>query len=348
MRFLLRAGTLGALLVLAVACGRRGGEGAARAAQAADGEPGKSVVRENAAGAPLPHVRLQTDWFPQAEHGGFYQALARGFYREAGLDVELLPGGPGAGIKLRLARGDAEFAMSKSDDVIAAVSGGLPFVLVMATMQHDPQAVMVHAGSPVHSLRDLAGRLVIASPSMTWIPYVKQRYGISFDLKPNTYGLGEFLARPDGIQQCLATNEPYFAQQHGKPVRTLSLAESGWDCYPAVMCRRELVRQTPEIARAFVAASVRGWRDYIEGDPAPADALILQRNPQMTAGLLAFSRAAMRDEHLVRGDATKGEDYGRITPARIAEEIGTLVKLNVIPSALPVESVLTTEFLPAP
>ena len=55
-------------------------------------------ARQQAAVSPATGLRkvvLQSDWFPQAEHGGFYQALAKGFYREAGLDVEILPGGPG-------------------------------------------------------------------------------------------------------------------------------------------------------------------------------------------------------------------------------------------------------------
>jgi hypothetical protein len=95
-------------------------------------------ARKEAAIAPaatsLRKVVLQSDWFPQAEHGGFYQALAKGFYREAGLDVEILPGGPGATIKLSVAKGTADFGMYRSDDVIVAASRGLPLVIVGAVM----------------------------------------------------------------------------------------------------------------------------------------------------------------------------------------------------------------------
>ena len=146
-------------------------------------------------------VVLQTDWFPQAEHGGFYQALAKGYYAQAGLDVTILSGGPGVGIKLNVARGDADFGMMRSDDLMVAAARGMPFVMVSATLQHDPQAVMVHAASPIKSLRDLNGHVVIASISMAWIPHVQKKYGIKFDLKPNTYGLEEFLANPQAAQQ---------------------------------------------------------------------------------------------------------------------------------------------------
>src|SRR5581483_6047558 len=129
--------------------------------------------------------------------------------------------------------------------------------------------LMVHDGSPVKTFRDLGGRVITASPSMTWIPYLQKKYAIHFDLKPNTYGLGEFLANPEAIQQCLVTNEPFFAEQRGQRVRTLMLAASGYDCYHAVFARREFAAANPAVVTAFVAASIRGWRDYLEGDPTP-------------------------------------------------------------------------------
>ena len=114
----------------------------------------------------LPQLRkviFQSDWFPQAEHGGFYQALAKGFYREAGLDVEIRSGGPGVGIKVPVATGDVDFGMNRSDDVMVVASRGLPLVMVAAVFQHDPQALMVHAESPVKTFKDLNGRAIIAS-----------------------------------------------------------------------------------------------------------------------------------------------------------------------------------------
>jgi NitT/TauT family transport system substrate-binding protein len=332
MNFPWRLVGCGTIAVLLAACGRQpAAPGATAAAQEATAR--RKVV-------------LQTDWFPQAEHGGFYQALAKGFYAEAGLDVEIWPGGPGAGIKLKVARGDADFGMQRSDDLIVAAARGLPFLMVATTMQHDPQAVMVHDENPVRTLRDLAGRTVIASPSMTWIPYLKKKYGIEFHLKPNTYGLGEFRADRTAIQQCYVTNEPFFAQQHGLAVRTLALAEAGYDCYPAIFCRKEFAKTSPEAVRAFVGATIRGWRDYLQGDPAPADALILARNRDMTAALLKFSRDQMIARKLVEGDAAKGEDVGTFSLARVAQQAQMLLELKLLDAPVPVADVATTEFLP--
>ncbi|MGH7957162.1 MAG: ABC transporter substrate-binding protein [Opitutaceae bacterium] len=291
-------------------------------------------------------VILQTDWFPQGEHGGYYQALAKGFYAEAGLAVDIRPGGPGAGIKLKVARGDAHFGMLRSDDVILATGNGMPFVMVAATMQHDAQGLMVHAGSPVKTFKDLDGRVVIGNVGMAWFPYLEKRFEIKIERRQNTYGLGEFIANPDIIQQCLITNEPFFAEKNGRKIRTLPLSSSGYDCYQTVFTRRDFIRTSPEVIRAFVQASIRGWRDYLDGDPAPANEIILKRNREMTPELLTFSRDEMIRHAFVRGDPGKGEDIGRLSLERIADQMKTLVDLEILPRPVPVSDVATTEFLP--
>ena len=293
-----------------------------------------------ASAVPRTRVVLQTDWFPQGEHGGFYQALAAGHYAAAGLDAELWPGGPGAGIRLKVARGDADFGMLRADDVLLAASRGLPLVMVMATLQHEPLALMVHANSPVRAFPDLAGRTVIGNVGMAWFPYLERRFGITFEKRQNTYGLGEFLSRPELIQQVMVTNEPYFARAQGRDVRWLGLAESGYDPYHVVVARRSLVRDRPDLVRAFVQASIRGWHEYLTGDPAAADALILQRNPQMSEGLLAHSRRELIAGRFVTGDPDRGERIGRLDPARLAALATQLRELGILEAPLDLTDVV--------
>lgn len=297
--------------------------------------------------APLRKVVFQSDWFPQAEHGGFYQALAKGYYREVGLDVEIVSGGPGAGIKLKIAKGTADLGMIRSDDVAVAAGQGLPLLMVAATFQHDAEAILVHADSPVKTLRDLDGRTVIAPISMTFIPFIQKRFGIQFNLIPTTYGLGAFLANKEAIQTCFLTSEPFHARQKGVPVRVLPVTDAGYDVYQAIACRQKLARDEPELVRAFVAASLRGWRDYMAGDPTPANQLILQRNRDMTPEQLAYSRQAMVDHALVGGHPERGEGIGRLSLARIQGEIDLLREFNVLEKPLTAAQIATTEFLPA-
>ncbi len=306
-----------------------------------------SVPLSSAPAAPLRKVALQTDWFPQAEHGGFYQAVAKGYYRDVGLEVTIFPGGPGVGIKLRVAKGEADFGLLRSDDAALAVSQGLPLMLVMATMQHDAEALLVHAESPVKDFRDLNGRTVTAPVSMTWIPFIQKKYGIKFSLVPTTYSLATFLADRNVIQSCFLTSEPFLAGQHGVAVRTLPLTDTGYDVYQGVMCRSRLVREEPEVVRAFVAASIRGWRDYMEHDPAPANGLILSRNREMTAEQLDYSRRAMIEHALVEGHPDRGEATGQLSLERIQREIDVLREFHVLTVPLQAAQVATTDFLPA-
>jgi NitT/TauT family transport system substrate-binding protein len=137
------------------------------------------------------------------------------------------------------------------------------------------------------------------------------------------------------------------ARQRGVAVRTLAISASGYDAYHALFCRRELARTEPEVVRAFVAASIRGWNDYLEGDPAPAHAMILTRNKQMTPEFLAFSRGELIARSLVRGDEKRGESVGHLEPRRIAEQIERLRELKILSEPMTAESLATTEFLPA-
>lgn len=315
---------------------------AAGCAQEKETAPAKSKAPE------LRKVVLQSDWFPQAEHGGFYQALAKGFYRQAGLNVEIRPGGPGVGIKVPVATGDVDFGLNRSDDVIMVASQGLPLVMVAAVFQHDPQALMVHADSPVKTFKDLKGRAITASVGMSWIPFIQKKYGIKFDLKPNPYSIAGFLAEKETIQQCLVTNEPFFAQQQGVQVRTLSLADAGYDVYHTIICRRELVRLAPDVVRVFVNASIRGWRDYLDGDPTPAHDMILKRNTNMTREQLEFSRAEILIRQLVTGDRDRGEDIGQLSLGRLADQRDVLLDLKVLDASLPISGIATRDFLPPP
>src|ERR1700761_2460193 len=178
-------------------------------------------------------VTLQTDWYPQPEHGGFYDAQLRGYYKAEGLDVTILPGGPYVNSDQSVSMGKVQFAMGSSDHVLQAVGNDVPLVAVAATMQHDPQAVMVHENSPVKTFHDLDGHAVAIRLGLsTWFDYLVRRYQLQHVREvPATYSVANFLADPNYIQQIFVTSEPFFARQAGVPVRTLMISDTGYDPY---------------------------------------------------------------------------------------------------------------------
>ena len=297
------------------------------------------------AGAPTP-IAIQADWYAEAEEGGNYQALARGFYRDAGLDVTILNGGPGGFPFQKVVSGGAQFALGRSDDVILAVSRGLPILVVCAYMEKDPMAVIVHDESPVRDFGDLAGRVVMADPTSAWINYLKAQYHMEFGIIPLNYGLGQFMADRNFIVQGFATNEPYYIRQKGVAARTLIIANSGYNPYRVIYGNAAFIRAHPDAVRAFVGATLRGWQDFLEGDPAPAKKLIFARNESMTEDFMKFSTASMKENHFVTGDPAKGERLGLMTRKRMQEQVDLFVKLKVIAAPVPLERFVSFDFLP--
>jgi NitT/TauT family transport system substrate-binding protein len=289
---------------------------------------------------------LQTNWSAQPEQGGYYQAQARGYFKEAGITVRIDPGGPGAFPLQKVALGQADFGIGRSDDVILAVQQGLPLVMICAQLEHDPQAIAVHAESPIRRFEDLDGHTIKAVVGQVWLDYLKERYRIQFRVVPENYGFAQFAADPAMVQQSYLTSDAYYCSVHHVAVRMLPIFTSGYDAYRVVFTRRELLRRDPAAVRAFVRASVRGWEDFIGGDPAAAGALLVRDNPENTPELVAYDRAALRDGQLAAGNPALGECCGLMTRRRLADEIAILRKLKVLQAPLTVDQVATFDFLP--
>src|SRR3984957_11636285 len=135
--------------------------------------------RQSSSETGLTKVTLQADWYPQPEHGGFYTALLKNYYRDESLDVTIQPGGPYVSMEKQVSVGAAEFGMSSSDKTLESVADGQPLVAVAATMQRDPQGIMVRKDSPIHSFADLHGQTVAIKTGSTWFEYIEKRYSLT-------------------------------------------------------------------------------------------------------------------------------------------------------------------------
>lgn len=291
-------------------------------------------------------LRLQADWFPQPEQGGFFTALSKGGYGAEGLDVSILPLGQYSSALKVVASGGAEFGMASSDQILEAVSNGLPVVAIGASMQHDPQAVMVHKNSPVRDFAGLEGRSVAAQPGSTWFKYIVSQYRLK-DVRetPATHSIANFLADPNYIQQIFVTSEPYFVKNAGVEYRTLLISEAGYDPYRVFFVHKEYLARNPEVVTKFVRATIQGWKDYLR-DPEPANALIMKLNPAQNAGQIQFSLQALKEGRFVTGPDASGAETGKMTAARWASTNAQLTKLGIIRKPIDPTTAYTTKFLP--
>jgi len=300
---------------------------------------------------PLEKIAFGTNWVAQAEHGGFYQAVADGTYRRYGLDVAILQGGPNANNRLLLPVGRIDAFMSANTlQSFDAVEHNIPTLAVAAMFQKEPQVLIAHPDQGIETFEDLKKlTLYISKEGIAgYYQWLKADYG--FDeakVKPYTFNPQPFLADKRSGMQGYVTSEPYAIEKIGgfKPKMFL-LADHGFDTYSTLIeTRRELVERKPELVQRFVDASIIGWYNYIYGDNRPANALIKQHNREMTDELLAYSVARMREYGIVdSGDATT-LGIGAMTDARVKSFYDKMVRAGVVKRSTDPRKAYTLQFV---
>jgi NitT/TauT family transport system substrate-binding protein len=289
---------------------------------------------------PLEKVRFGTNWVAEAEHGGFYQAVADGTYRRFGLDVTIVPGGPNVNNRILLPVGKLDFYMSANTlQAFDAVANNIPTITIAAIFQKDPQVLLAHPGQGFETLQDLrkATLLVSKEGMATYFQWLKAEFGFREDrVKPYTFNPQPFLVDKNAAMQGYVTSEPFAVETQGgfKP-KIFLLADYGFSPYSTLVeTRRELVEKRPDLVQRFIDASVIGWYNYLYHDNAAANALIRQHNPEMSDALIAYSIAKMKEYGIVdSGDAlTLG--IGAMTEARIKGFFDSMVRAGVVSSTL--------------
>ncbi|MGA0605439.1 ABC transporter substrate-binding protein [Phenylobacterium sp. VNQ135] len=295
-------------------------------------------------------IRFATDWRAQAEHGGFYQALASGEYARRGLDVQIVQGGPGVNVPQLLAAGAVDLGMGSNSFIVMNLANeGVPVKAVAAFMQKDPQVLMAHPDTGAERIADLKGRPILlsdASVSAFWV-WLKAKYGFTDDqVRKYTFNPAPFIADKRAVQQGYVTSEPYTIQkQAGFAPKVFLLADEGYPGYATmVLAPDALIARNPAAVQAFVDATAKGWRDYLYGDPSAADALIRKDNPEMTQDVLDQAREKMKSYRIVEGD--EGLPVGAMTDARWTAFADLAKAQGVYPAALDPKRAYTLQFAP--
>jgi NitT/TauT family transport system substrate-binding protein len=296
-------------------------------------------------------VSFGTNWVAQAEHGGFYQALADGTYRKYNLDVTIVPGGPNVNNRLLLPAGRIDFFMSANTlQSFDAVENRVPTLAVAAIFQKDPQVLLAHPDAGIDKFEDLKRLTLFVSKEgiASYFQWLKADYG--FDetkVKPYTFNPQPFLADKRSAMQGYVTSEPYAIEKQGgfKPKMFL-LADQGFDAYSTLIeTRRNLVESKPDLVQRFVDASIVGWYNYLYRDNQAANALIRRSNPEMTEELLAYSVAAMKEHGIVDSGDTQTLGLGALTDARMRSFFDKMVRAGVTKPAIDYRLGYTTQFV---
>jgi NitT/TauT family transport system substrate-binding protein len=295
-------------------------------------------------------VSFGTDWKAEAEHGGYYQAIATGIYRGHGLEVTLRQGGPQVNHAQLLAAGRLDFNVApNSFGPLNFVSQNVPMVAVAAIFQKDPSVLIAHPGQGDDNLAALKGKpIMIGSDTrVTSWAFLKGKFGYTDDqIRPYTFSVAPFLADPKAIQQGYLSSEPFTIESQGvKPV-VLLLADAGYSSYGSlIQTSNKLVREKPDVVQRFVDASIEGWYSYLYGDPTPANALIKRDNPEMTDALLAYGIAKIKEFGIVDSGVAKTYGIGAMTDARWRDFFDTMSKAGVYRKDLDFRKAYTLQFV---
>src|SRR5215469_2115680 len=284
----------------------------------------------------LDKVSFGTNWVAEAEHGGFYQALADGTYRKYGLDVTIVPGGPSVNNQLLLPVGKIDFYLSANSlQGFDGVAQNVPVVNVAALFQKDPLVLVAHPDQGIESLPDLKKlTLFIGQDGMaTYFQWLKAYYDFEDSrMRPYTFNPQPFIVNPKSAMQGYVTSEPFAIEKaaHFTP-KVFLLADQGFADYSTlIQTRRDLIDKKPDVVQRFVDASIVGWYNYIYGDNAAGNAMIKKLNPEMTDEMLAYSVAKMKEYGIVDSGDTLKNGIGAMTDARVTSFFEKMVKAGVV------------------
>src|ERR1700736_2320804 len=295
-------------------------------------------------------VAFGTDWKAEAEHGGFYQAIATGIYKRYGLDVNLRPGGPQVNHAQLLAAGVLDFNIASNSFVpLNFVQENIPMVAVAAIFQKDPSVLIAHPGKGNDSLAQLKGKpIMIGSDTrVTSWQFPNQQFGYTDDqVRPYPFSVAPFLADPKAIQQGYVTSEPFIIEKEGVQPVVMLLADAGYTSYGALIeTSQKLAHDKPDLVQRFLDASIEGWYSYLNGDPTPGNALIKRDNPEMTDALIAYGIDKMKKYGVVDSGDAKTNGIGAMNEARWQNFFATMAKAGLYPPEMDVRQAFTVQFV---
>jgi NitT/TauT family transport system substrate-binding protein len=309
-----------------------------------------SAAISSAGAQTLDKVTFGTNWVPEPEQGGFFQALADGTYKQYGLDVTIVPGGPNDNNRIQLIAGKLDFYLTANTlQSFDAVANKVPVVEVAAMFQKDPQVFVTHPESKVTKLEDLKPLTLFVSKEgiASYFQWLKSEYGFSEQkVKPYTFNSQPFLADKQSAMQGYATSEPFAIEKAaGFKPGVLLLADYGFNAYSTMIeTRSDLIDKKPDLVQRFVDASIVGWYHYLYGDNAPGNALIKKLNPEMSDELLAYSVDKMKQYGIVdSGDALR-DGIGAMSEARVVSFFDKMVRAGVVRPDLDYRKSFTLRF----
>ncbi len=295
----------------------------------------------------LKKVSLLLNWYPEAEHGGFYAADVHGIFEKYGLDVEIRPGGKTTVVPQELILGRVQFGVANADDVLIARNQDVPLVALMAPIQNGPRCIMVRKDSGINAFADLKNMKLQIDSSRPYVPFLKSKGFLTegVDVVPYFGSVAQLVAEKGVAMQGYSFSEPFMARQQGVDVVELMMSEIGYNPYASLLVTTESqIGKQEDVCKRMVQASIEGWKKYLES-PKETNDVILSKNKQgLERNALDFGVEALKPLCIPNGAET--DAIGSMSAERWTALAETLGSLKIIDSAkVSAEKAFTQRFL---
>lgn len=300
-------------------------------------EPEPSVTSDVPTAATAIPVKLQLNWFPEAEHGGYFHGLVSGAYQDAGLDVTIVSGGPNTPVETQVVLDQVDFGIVNADKILAVRQNGVMIVGLLAPYQTSPRCVIVKNRSPIESFDDISGVTFVANTTKPFFKYLKAKYDFTDVVTiPYRGGPAIFMASENCIIQGYVNSEPFVFAKKGVRTRQLMLSDVGFNPYTSVLvCSERMLKEKPDLVAAMVTISQHAWKAYLR-DPSKANAEISRRNPEMDVEILKKSSSGLADLMLSGEGATT---FGMMADQRWNELAASLHEIGVLEKELTADEI---------
>ncbi|MFO1063999.1 MAG: ABC transporter substrate-binding protein [Pirellulales bacterium] len=296
-------------------------------------------------GKKLDKVVLLLNWYPEAEHGGFYAAKVHGIYEQYGLDVEIRPGAENIPVAQEMALGRVQFGIGNADDVLLFRNAKADIVSLLAPIQLTPRCIMVRENSGIENLSQLKGLTLQANDAQSFMQFMKQRGMLDgVQVIPYSGSVARFVADEKTAVQAYSFSEPLVAEQQGVKSKTLMLSNIGFNPYAScLMATRSYATEQADIVKRMTLASKAGWQKYLS-DAKETNAYIHSLNKDnMTTEALAFGAEKLKP--LCLPDGMAESELGTMTAERWKQLVDQFVELKLVdPAVVKAEET----FLPVP
>ena len=291
-------------------------------------------------------IELLLNWFPEAEHGGYYAALVHGYYDQYRLKVKIIPGGPGLQVVPQIGLGRHQFGVSNADQVLKGSSRGAKTIAVMAPMQTSPRCIMIHESSGIRDIRDLKNITLSMSSTSTFSLFLQKHAPLTdVEIVPYSGSVALFMTREDFAQQAYVFSEPFVAKKKGARPHNLMLSDLGFNPYTSVLITSpDSVKKKHDVVQRMVQATIAGWKHYLR-DPKKTNEYIHSLNSEMELDILEFGARELKPLCVPESTPRGRHVFGHMTAERWKTLTEQLADLDKDFGKVDPSTAFTTEFL---